>query len=284
MQTLPSGVTLAPFRGIRYSRDRVSGIANVTSPPYDVISATILERLRAADPHNIVGLILPGEGADASQTAARRLHEWLSSGVLIRDRCPALYIYEQCGEGWLQRGIIGLVRLGTPEAAGILPHENVMPLAVAGRRELMMSTEANLEPIFLIYDGDPTDGAADPDGAARPDTVPLTAGGLTATGVINQVATERNPLLCILTEDRIRHRLWRLADPEEQAVIIDDMAGRRALIADGHHRYAAYLDVQAQMRAANAGPGPVGLRPGVPGRLGRLPVQAGIDPPGSAGA
>ena len=46
VQTLPSdpqpapgarGLTLAPFRGVRYASDRVSGIANVTSPPYDVI-------------------------------------------------------------------------------------------------------------------------------------------------------------------------------------------------------------------------------------------------------
>ena len=101
MQTLPSdsgsGLVLAPFRGIRYARDRVSGIANVTSPPYDVISGGILENLRAADPHNVVRLILPGEDADASQAAASLLREWLSAGVLIRDRMPALYLYEQPG-------------------------------------------------------------------------------------------------------------------------------------------------------------------------------------------
>jgi hypothetical protein len=82
----------------------------------------------------------------------------------------ALYIYEQrlpgSGPSLLQRGIIGLVRLGSPESAGILPHENVMPGLVAGRRELMAATQANLEPIFLIYDGgqypDATDTEAMP--------------------------------------------------------------------------------------------------------------------------
>ena len=86
---------LAPFRGIRYARDRVSGIANVTSPPYDVINGGILDHLRAADPHNVVRLILPGEDADASKAAAALLREWLSAGVLIRDRMASLYIYEQ---------------------------------------------------------------------------------------------------------------------------------------------------------------------------------------------
>jgi uncharacterized protein (DUF1015 family) len=245
VQTLPSdsgsGLRLAPFRGVRYARDRVSGIANVTSPPYDVISGTILEHLRAADPHNVVRLILPGEEADASRAAARLLREWLSAGVLIRDRMPALYLYEQADEAssWRQRGIISLVHLGSPEAAGILPHEGVMPGLVADRRELMAATQANLEPIFLIYDGEQ---AADSAAAA--------------TETIEMVAAERAPLVSITTEDGVTHRLWRLSDPGELESITAGLAGRRALIADGHHRYAAYLDLQAEMRASGLGAGP----------------------------
>jgi uncharacterized protein (DUF1015 family) len=243
---------LAPFRGIRYARDRVSGIANVTSPPYDVINGGVLDQLRAADPHNVVRLILPGQHADANKAAAGLLREWLSAGVLIRDRMAALYIYEQRlpvlpgqdGTSCLQRGIIGLVRLGSPETAGILPHENVMPGLVAGRRELMAATQANLEPIFLIYDGGQFPAATDT--AAMP----------TATEVMDGVADERAPLVSITTEDGITHRLWRLGHPGEQAAIAADLSGRRALIADGHHRYAAYLQLQAEMRAVGLGTGP----------------------------
>jgi len=36
-----SGLALAPFRGLRYAQERVSGIAEVTSPPYDVIAAKL---------------------------------------------------------------------------------------------------------------------------------------------------------------------------------------------------------------------------------------------------
>ena len=245
MQTLPSdsgsGLVLAPFRGIRYSPDRVSGIANVTSPPYDVISGGILEHLRAADPHNVVRLILPGEDADSSQAAASLLHQWLSEGVLVRDGRPALYLYEQTDEAssWRQRGIISLARLGSPETAGILPHESVMPGLVADRRALMAATQANLEPIFLIYDGEQAgDGAG------------------TAAGTIEMVAAERAPLVSIATEDGVTHRLWRLGDPGDLESITADLAGRRALIADGHHRYAAYLDLQAELRASGLGGGP----------------------------
>jgi len=257
VQTLPSksgsGLALAPFRGIRYARDRVSGIANVTSPPYDVINGGVLDHLRAADPHNVVRLILPGEEADATRAAAGLLREWLSAGVLIRDRMAALYIYEQCFHeqggtdcSWLQRGIIGLVGLGSPESAGILPHEGVLPGLVAGRRELMAATQANLEPIFLIYDGEQPGDV----------TVDAADGGDTATEVMDRVAAERAPLVSISTEDGVAHRLWRLGDPAEQAAIAADLAGRRALIADGHHRYAAYMDLQADARAAGLGAGP----------------------------
>jgi uncharacterized protein (DUF1015 family) len=246
VQTLPSdpgsGLVLAPFRGIRYARDRVSGIANVTSPPYDVISGGILEHLRAADPHNVVRLILPGEDADASRAAATLLRQWLSAGVLIRDRMPALYLYEQAdaASSWLQRGIIGLVRLGSPEAAGILPHEGVMPGLVGDRRALMAATQANLEPIFLTYDGERAG----------------TQTGPTATEIIDHVAADHTPIVSIVTEDAVTHRLWRLSHPDEQDAIIADLTGRRALIADGHHRYAAYLDLQAEMRASGRGAGP----------------------------
>ena len=249
MQTLPSdsgsGLVLAPFRGIRYARDRVSGIANVTSPPYDVISRGFLENLRAGDPHNVVRLILPGEDADASQAAASLLREWLSAGVLIRDRMPALYLYEQADQAssWLQRGIISLVRLGPAETAGILPHEGVMPGLVADRKALMAATRANLEPIFLIYDGEGTGTRAD-------EVVP------TATEIIDHVAAEHTPIVSITTEDGVKHRLWRLGHPDEQDAILADLAGRRALIADGHHRYAAYLDLQADKRASGLGAGP----------------------------
>ena len=241
---------LAPFRGIRYARDRVSGIANVTSPPYDVISGGILEHLRAADPHNVVRLILPGEDAGASRAAAGLLREWLSAGVLIRDRMPALYLYEQADEAssWLQRGIISLVRLGSPETAGILPHEGVMPGLVADRKTLMAATQANLEPIFLIYDGEGAGTRAD-------------EAGPTATEIIDHVAAEHTPIVSITTEDGVKHRLWRLGHPDEQDAITADLAGRRALIADGHHRYAAYLDLQAEKRASGleAGPWDYGL-------------------------
>lgn len=268
MQTLPSdprparssGLALAPFRAIRYNPDRVRGLADVTSPPYDVIGPGIVERLLAAEPHNVVRLILPGAGSPqsprgpgASELAAAELRDWLGSGVLAQDARPALYVYEQAlpradgqadggkdGEdGWevVQRGLIGALQLVPPGSPSVLPHEDVMAGPVEGRRELMAITRANLEPIFLLYDG-----AGDPPS--------------TATGLVDEVAATRSPLVCAVTDDGTRHRLWALTDPAEHAAVAADLAARTALIADGHHRYAAYLKLQEQERAAGHGDGP----------------------------
>jgi uncharacterized protein (DUF1015 family) len=248
VQILPSGheparagLALAPFRGVRYARDRVSGLAEVTSPPYDVIAHDIEDQLFAADPHNVVRLILPrhapGHGGSAYDDAARTLREWQRERILVPDADPALYVYEQALPGGtvIQRGLIGALRLSPPEAGVVRPHEDVAPGPVAGRLQLMEATQANLEPIFLLYDG-----------GAR---------GASAR-LAGEAAARRPPLAEAVTGDGIRHRLWAIADPAELAAIADDLAPRDALIADGHHRYAAYRKLQARRQAAGDGTGP----------------------------
>ena len=97
------GLVLAPFRGVRYAENRVSGLAEVTSPPYDVIAHDIADQLRAADPHNVVRLILPrratGRGGDVYDDAAAELRRWQDEQILVPDREPSLYVYEQAAAG-----------------------------------------------------------------------------------------------------------------------------------------------------------------------------------------
>src|ERR1039457_6000855 len=241
-------LSLAPFRGVRYAEDRVSGLAEVTSPPYDVIAHDIEGQLMAADPHNVVRLILPrrvrGRPGDAYSDAARLLQAWQDEQILRSDPEPALYVYEQAATGSggdatvIQRGLIGALRLGQPDAGDVRPHEGVPPGRVAGRRQLMEATEANLEPIFLLHDpGDPGEP-----GAAR--------------RLIEEAALARPPLAEAVTADGLRHRIWAITEPAELAAIAADLAPARPVIADGHHRYSAYLDLQRRRRAAGSGPGP----------------------------
>jgi uncharacterized protein (DUF1015 family) len=111
---------------------------------------------------------------------------------------------------------------------------------VQGRLRLMEATQANLEPIFLLYDG----GDGDNGGSGA------------ATRIVTETASTRPPLAEATTADGIRHRLWAITDPGQLGQIAADLAPRTALIADGHHRYAAYLELQQRRRAAGADAGP----------------------------
>ena len=225
-----------PFRGVRYDPARVSDLAAVTSPPYDVIDAESAAHLEQLDPHNVVRLILPRPHVDGGGSgydeAAARLVAWLADGTLRRDEEPAIYVYEQVAGGLVQRGIFAAVELRDPAERVVLPHEDVMPGPVADRLELMRAMGANLEPILLVYEG----------------------GGGTAD-VIASVA-ETSPLIETTTEEGLVQRVWRVTDPAAHARISEDLAPRQALIADGHHRYATYRRLQAEKRAGGGSAGP----------------------------
>ncbi|MFC8201009.1 DUF1015 domain-containing protein [Streptomyces sp. NPDC057298] len=229
------GLDLTPFRGLRYDPDRVGSLSAVTSPPYDVVVRPDgLHHLESADPHNIVRLILPQATTPGvrNEQAADTLNRWLSEGVLTTDTEPGLYVYEQRdGDGLLQRGVIGALRLSEPADGVVLPHEDVMPHVVADRAALMRATSANLEPLLLTYRGDGTDSGT--------------------TAVIEHVA-EGPPLLSTTTEDGFSHRLWAVTRPTDLAEVRTDLAGRQALIADGHHRWATYLRLRAEHPSPSA--------------------------------
>ncbi|MGW3104887.1 DUF1015 family protein [Streptomyces sp. NPDC001100] len=223
------GLELTPFRGLRYDPDLVGSLAAVTSPPYDVVVRPDgLHHLQDSDPHNIVRLILPQAVTPSARNeqAADTLNRWLSEGVLTTDPEPGLYVYEQHdGNGLLQRGVIGALRLSDPSEGVVLPHEDVMPHVIADRAALMRATSANLEPLLLTYrgNGSPAD----------------------TTTIVERIA-EQPPLLSTTTEDGYNHRLWAVTDPTELTRIQTDLSHHQALIADGHHRWATYRRLRAE--------------------------------------
>ncbi|MEU0004684.1 DUF1015 domain-containing protein [Streptomyces sp. NPDC006314] len=220
------GLELTPFRGLRYDPDRVGSLASVTSPPYDVVVRPDgVHHLQSADPHNIVRLILPQAGTPSARTeqAADTLRRWLDEGILTADPEPGLYVYEQRdGNGMIQRGVIGALRVSEPEEGVVLPHEDIMPPVVADRAALMRATRANLEPLLLTYRGNGT-----------------------AAEVVERTA-KRPPLLATTTEDGFRHRLWSVTEPADMSLIQSELAHHQALIADGHHRWATYRRLRAE--------------------------------------
>lgn len=233
-----SGLSLAPLRGLRYTGS-AQRLGHLLCPPYDVVDEPRRRKLLEGDPRNAVALVLPEaeDGADPYQHAATELDAWLADGTLGVDQQPALYVYEmQTASGGRTRGLLGAVELRAYADGVVLPHENTMAGPVADRLALMTATQANLEPIYLVYDG----------------------GGAASLAVADVDKLE--PVAIARTPDGTTHRLWALTEPALHRRIEADLAQRRAMIADGHHRYATYLELQARYRAERgAGPWDRGL-------------------------
>jgi uncharacterized protein (DUF1015 family) len=240
-------VAAAPFRGLRFDPALVGEHAQVTAPPYDVISPEARDALEAMSPYNVVRLILarPGgedvpqperDGSSDYRHVADLLGRWRAEGALRRDKTPCLYVYEEIyelgGSHRVQRGVLASVALDDT-GEWVVPHERTMAAPVADRLRLLEATAVNLSPIFGVYAG---------------------AGGPAA--VLDQVA-DREPALDGVDETGVRHRLWAVADPDRIVAWRERMASQRVLIADGHHRYRTSLAYRDAMRAANGGrPGP----------------------------
>jgi uncharacterized protein (DUF1015 family) len=230
-ETKLRGLSLEPFRGLRPHVDDVR-LGRLLCPPYDVIDPETRGRLLAGDPDNAVGVILPEPTPQGYAGAAAQLRHWVEDGLYRADPEPALYVYEmRDADGLATRGLLGAVELRPAEDGVILPHENTMAGPVADRLELMTATDTDLEPIYLVYDG-----------------------GGPASELLRTVDTE-SPIAQTTTSDGIGHRLWSVTDPDALREVAADLDTRRALIADGHHRYATYQERQRR-RADAQGAGP----------------------------
>jgi uncharacterized protein (DUF1015 family) len=199
---------IRPFRAVRYDESKAGPLASLVAPPYDVIGpeerADYLER----SPYNVVHLTLP----DAEDEAARDFVSWRSEGILADDE-QGLWALEQDyvgpdGVGRTRRGLIAALRAEPYERGVVLPHERTHHGPKEGRLRLLRAVGAQLEPIFLLYEGEAS--YEQPNRQA-------------------DLEVEGN-------------RLWRIPDEG----ISDWFADKTLLIADGHHRYETALAYAAE--------------------------------------
>jgi uncharacterized protein (DUF1015 family) len=209
---------ISPLHALHYDLDRTGGLAPVAAPPYDVIDAAQRAELVARSPYNVVAIDLPQDpgGGDPYEHAAATLAAWRAEGVVVRDAEPALWALEQDytgpdGKRRTRHGLFASVRVEDYGAGRIRPHERTHPGPKEDRLRLTRATQANLSPIFSLYDGD----------AWSPVAPHLTG----------------PPYGEVTDEDGTTHRLWRIADPDAVAAARAALAPAELLIADGHHRY-----------------------------------------------
>ena len=157
---------------------------------------------------------------------------WQDDGVLDRDDEPALWLYElqppggaPATVGWL--GAVALPPGGVGGGAAARGHLSRPPSRAAGR--CWPRPRTDLEPIVLAHDPDPT--VAELTGTAAP---------------------RRARRWSCTDSDGVGHRLWRVTDPAAAGPAHRRPSARTgAVIADGHHRFAA-ARANARTRAGAA--------------------------------
>ncbi len=227
-------IQFKPFRAVRFS-SHIERPADVLAPPYDVISPEEQHALYQRHESNIVMLDFGMEYATDTDKdnrysrASIHLGEWLVNGVLERDETPSYYLYEHTyladGVRKQLRGIFGAGKLFHFEEGVVLPHENTMPGPIQDRLELTKACEANLSPIYTLFD--------DADGSFFK---------LTAS------VWETTPTTDLLTQSGDQYRLWKVSNDGEISALYHFLEEKKLLIADGHHRYTTALHFRDHCR------------------------------------
>ena len=104
-------------------------LADVVSPPYDVIDGDLRRRLLDRSPYNVVHLILPEPGEE--REAGDTLEAWRREQVVVREPRPCMYWLEQDARGpdgvrRRRAGLIAALRLEPYAPGRVRRHERTM--------------------------------------------------------------------------------------------------------------------------------------------------------------
>ncbi len=220
-----------PLRALRYAPDQVHDLAQVITPPYDVISPEGQTRYYERNPYNVIRLELGKEKVgdntlnNVYTRAAATLAEWRLQGILRQDEAASYYLYQQKfthhGQHFTRTSLLARVRLEPWDARVVLPHENTLAKAKDDRLKLYRACATNLSPIMSLYD--------DPQGRMR------------------RLLSSYTPEVQIVDEVGEEHLLHAITDEQQIALIQNFFAERQLYIADGHHRYETALAYQKEI-------------------------------------
>lgn len=226
--------TIRPFLCIRPSEGKAAKIAAL---PYDVYNRKEAKKVVAANPDSFLKIDRAETQFDDSvdtydervyQRAHDILWDMVDKGDFIREEKPCYYIYELTMNGRMQTGIVACASIDDYMNEVIKKHENTRAEKEADRIHHVDTCNAQTGPIFLAY---------------------------RANEVIREVVSrtkEGEALYDFVSEDGIRHRVFRIDDAEDITKIKNafDTIGE-IYIADGHHRAASAVKVGLMRREQN---------------------------------
>ncbi len=220
---------ILPIRALRYNRELAQQLDSLTSPLFDVVS----EKQRKAlyqNPYNSIRLSVP-EGSAGE--AAKLLEHWKATSILEQDKLPGIYVYYQyftlpgTHTEFCRKGFVCHIRAYDWDEGVILRHENTIPKAVNDRIELLEKTMLHVSPTHGLY--------TDPLHELEP--------------YLDEAI--RTPLYETEDYQGVRDVLAVIHDARVIQKFINALAGKTIILADGHHRYEASLELRKKMLKNN---------------------------------
>ena len=251
--------SIYPFRAWRYNSASVR-LDDVITQPYDKISPAMQQAYYQRSPYNLVRIILGlPELFDAERNesvyirAARDFRAWREQGILCQEKSPSIFAYSQrfqvpgailpgSSEVKERRGFIALGKLHDYAEQVVFRHEQTLSRPKSDRLNLLKATRAHFGQIFMLY--------SDP--AASVEQILFDGTGPADTEVTDEYG--------------VLHRVWRVNDPSVIRLVVTEMADKKLIIADGHHRYETALAYSKEYAPASV--------PRVESNVGQLPHPA----------
>ena len=203
----------------------------IAALPYDVYSRAEAYELTRGDELSFLRIDRPETqfepdhdmyAPEVYAEAGEMLHEMIDNGSFVRDDKPYYYIYALTMDGVTQNGIAACASAADYRNGIIKKHENTREDKLIDRVNHIRSCHAQTGPVFLSYQ--------------KNDVI---------SGIIGE--TEKTEPECDFTTDntkKVRHRVWRIADPDKTKIISKEFASiGNIYIADGHHRCASAVKI-----------------------------------------
>lgn len=225
---------MAVFKAFRAFRPTKENEAFIPAPPYDVMNSDEAREMAKDNPLSFLHvdkaeIDLPPECDHYSQQVYDKARENLlqleSSGAMLQEQKPCLYIYRQVMKGRAQTGLVGCASIDDYLNNIIKKHEFTLAKKEQDRICHVDACDANTGPIFLTY-----------------------RNSSEITDTVN-AWMQSHESTYDFQNGNVSHTVWVIDDDAVIAALEKAFEGVSALyIADGHHRCASAVKVGEKRR------------------------------------
>ena len=219
---------IGPFRGYYYNTNIIKNLSDVIAPPYDVVNKEEREVLANRSKFNFIKMTLPSNYDPSNSSnekfyseAKQRWNNWKKNDIISLSE-PSIWLLKESyvsknNENLTRSGFMASLDVTNDSDKFVLRHERTHQAPKMDRVNLYKSTLSNLSPLFFIYQDDQEQ----------------------TKEFINHFNKMNIKSAIFDHRGKVNLELLRSSDIDFIKKFSNSFEGKYALIADGHHRYAA---------------------------------------------